>query len=84
MKKLILMRKENSKSDMREIVDSSESLPASGKMTVSLWDAEKLGKDMYTKLNAHNRRTRHKNMRKLQTYSKNIAQISLNTRTERK
>ena len=69
---------------MKEIVDSSESLPPSGIMTVSLWDTEQLGKDAYTKLNAHARRTRHKNMQKLQTYSKNIAQISLNTRTERK
>ena len=66
MKKLINTRKKNinSRSDMKEIVDSSEE-PQSGIMTVSLWDTEKLGKDMYVKLDAHNRRTRHKNMQKL-------------------
>ena len=65
---------------MRRIEDSH----SSEALTTKLFDAEKSDEVLPTQNIDNKQRTRERNMQKLQTYSKSIAQVSLHTRTERK
>ena len=65
---------------MRKIEDSQ----SSEALNVNLWDPEMLDQGLPIHLVANKKKTRERNMQKLQTYSKSVAEVSLQTRTERK
>ena len=73
--------KQDINSDMGEVMDSTEnSANPSNIVTISLWDQDEVDLKKYEEANKRTRNIRTRNMKKLESYSKNIAQISLETR----
>ena len=70
---------------MGQVLYSTEnSANQSRVVTISLWDDENDAAKSYEEQRNKTRGIRQRNLRKLESYSKNIAQVSLETRLERK
>ena len=65
---------------MRKIEDSQ----SSEALNDNLWNHEMLDQGLPIHFVANEKKTRERNMQKLQTYSKSVAEVPLQTRTERK
>ena len=73
-RKPLLLKTDKITQEMAEVLDSTEnSAIPSRVMTIQMWDQQQMGKTGYAEMHSKTRKTRNRNLKKLQSYSKNIA-----------